>query len=238
MSLPITGQRVAKAVDVESLPLVAPVVPVSSLVDTSSPINNSALSGKQKGACVLVEMGDGSITMATARGELPGDSWDVSVSTQPVPFTTGIDVFNWTGSQAVAAGTSFDLFSLAGMTKAVNDGIAIKTGSIIKLQPLDGSSLVQFTVRLTGTTSGQTYTEWKVQVLRIDGVTVVASTNGVRGNGATTAINAREQFLSSYTSEKTDPFSVDGLRLFLTIDSGFNSLTLTSVSIRISRMPL
>lgn len=237
MSLPVTGQRVAKAHYVKIPALLAPIVPVESLIDVNSPINDASVSGKKAGACVLAEMGDGSLVVSVARGDLPSDEWDTPVSTQPVPFTTGVDVYNWTGTATVNAGSSIDLLSLSGIVKSVNDNISSVAGSIMKMQPLTGTSIVQFTVRLTGNTSGQSYTEWKVQIARIDGATIVASTNGVRGNGSTTSVSAREQFLSSYTSEKTDPFSVDGLRLLLAIDSGFNNLTLNQVSIRVSRVP-
>ena len=76
MSLSITGQR-GKNVDALVTSLLSTVVPEDDLKDPSKPINLTRLSGKQKGACVIVERGsvDKSYEIAVATGNQPSDRW-------------------------------------------------------------------------------------------------------------------------------------------------------------------
>lgn len=81
MALPITGQLTPVAKQTYATHLIAPIVPQAFLSDVEHPINNAALSGKQKGALVLCQLAsNGKLVYAFARGSAPADMWDLAAS--------------------------------------------------------------------------------------------------------------------------------------------------------------
>lgn len=81
MALPITGQLTPVAKQTYATHLIAPIVPQAYLADSAHPINNTALSGKQKGALVLCQLtATGKLVYAFARGSAPTDLWDIATS--------------------------------------------------------------------------------------------------------------------------------------------------------------
>lgn len=235
MSLSITGQRVAKAVDVESLPLVAPIISSSDILDTSAPINNPALSGKRKGACVLVEQDDGSLVMAVARGASPVSAWDVPVTEVPGRVAASLDVFNWTGEETLATGNYLNLLTLDGLTHSL-DGSAVLSSDLLTVPAIEESTIMTVTVRLTGTTDNSGNQEWRIQLRRPNGTTIISSVGAWR-SGSALNFNYRESTISTYTNSATDPYSVDGFQVGLHNPSGQQAMNLTGVSIRIARIP-
>lgn len=81
MALPVTGQLTPVAKQPYSTHLIAPIVPQAFLADSSHPINDTKLSGKQKGALVLCQLSaTGKLVYAFARGPLSTDAWDTATS--------------------------------------------------------------------------------------------------------------------------------------------------------------
>lgn len=79
MALPVTGQLTPTAKQPYSSHLIAPIVPQAYLADAGHPINDTAKSGKQKGALVLCRLtSGGKLVYAFARGSLPTDAWDIA----------------------------------------------------------------------------------------------------------------------------------------------------------------
>ena len=235
MALSITGQRVAKAVDVESLPLVAPIVSASEILDNSAPINNRALSGKRKGACVLVEQGDGSLVLAVARGQTPAASWDVPVTEVPGQIHAALDTFNWTGTHAVSTGDTFNLLELTGITHDIDSAALTVAGGLAKVRAIEQPTIMTVTVRLTGTTPSQGNQEWRIQLLRPDDSRI--SSVGAWRSGNALNFNYRESCVNTYTNTELDPFTVNGFKVALNNPSGQQTMNLTAVSIRITRIP-
>lgn len=81
MALPVTGQITPVAKQTYATHLIAPIVPQAFLADSAHPINDTKLSGKQKGALVLCQLSSGGkLVYAFARGPLPTDLWDIATS--------------------------------------------------------------------------------------------------------------------------------------------------------------
>ena len=75
----VTGQAFrVKAVQTIATAIPMPVVKEVDLESKDHPINIKHLSGKQKGAMVVVEKKDTTMHIAVARGSEPTDSWDVT----------------------------------------------------------------------------------------------------------------------------------------------------------------
>ena len=51
------------------------IVPQADLIDPNSPINQTYLSGKTRGAGIIVEGSDGSLVLYLASGDSPTDVW-------------------------------------------------------------------------------------------------------------------------------------------------------------------
>lgn len=81
-----TGQAFrVKAVQTIATAIPMPVVLEADLKKKDHPINIEHLSGKQKGAMVAVDKGDG-LYIAIARGSEPTDIWDVTTM-EAIPVT-------------------------------------------------------------------------------------------------------------------------------------------------------
>ena len=81
MALPVTGQLTPVAKQTYATHLIAPIVPQSVLADIDHDINDTAKSGKQKGALVLCRLtATGKLVYAFARGSKPEDLWDVATN--------------------------------------------------------------------------------------------------------------------------------------------------------------
>lgn len=85
----ITGQvfRV-KAVQTIATAIPMPIVAETDLKKKDHPINIEHLSGKQKGAMVVVDKGADNLYIAIARGSEPADPWDVTTM-EVTPVTPG-----------------------------------------------------------------------------------------------------------------------------------------------------
>lgn len=81
-----TGQAFrVKAVQTIATAIPMPIVAEADLKKKNHPINIEHLSGKQKGAMVVVAKENNNLHMAIARGSAPTDLWDVTVmETAPV----------------------------------------------------------------------------------------------------------------------------------------------------------
>lgn len=148
------------------------------------------------------------------------------------------DIINWTGSQVVAANTYLNFFSLSGIALEPNGTVGLTLGSgVIKFPPLTKWSGVVFSTRIVGTVSGGPSADprdWRIQTRRPDGTTIVGSASDVKISGSD--ITNRDAALMSYTRLTTDPFSVDGIQVGLFNTMTQNTITLTSVSLRIQRI--
>ena len=84
-----TGQAFrVKAVQTIATAIPMPIVAEADLKKKDHPINIEHLSGKQKGAMVVVDKGDDNLYIAIARGHEPTDPWDVTTM-EAVPVTPG-----------------------------------------------------------------------------------------------------------------------------------------------------
>lgn len=84
-----TGQAFrVKAVQTIATAIPMPIVAEADLKKKDHPINIEHLSGKQKGAMVVVDKGANNLYIAIARGSEPDDPWDVTTM-EPVPVTPG-----------------------------------------------------------------------------------------------------------------------------------------------------
>lgn len=84
-----TGQAFrVKAVQTIATAIPMPIVAEVDLKKKDHPINIEHLSGKQKGAMVVVDKGGNSLYIAIARGSAPTDPWDVTTM-EVVPVTPG-----------------------------------------------------------------------------------------------------------------------------------------------------
>lgn len=84
-----TGQAFrVKAVQTIATALPMPVVSEEDIKKKDHPINIDHLSGKQKGAMVVVEKSNKGLYIAIARGSSPTDIWDVTTM-EVTPVTPG-----------------------------------------------------------------------------------------------------------------------------------------------------
>ncbi|EEP6070314.1 protease [Salmonella enterica] len=151
------------------------------------------------------------------------------------PQTFQMDIFNWTGSQVVADAAFQNFFSLSGIAKADggNADLSISAGNLIF--PAQASpSQVLFSTRINGTVGGASGTarEWMIQTRRPNG-DIVGSESSVKVNG--TSISNRDDVLASFTMNELDPFTLNGIQVGLSNESG-QTITLTSVSVRVQRV--
>jgi len=51
------------------------IVPKADLIDPNSPVNQTYLSGKTRGAGIIAEESDGSLVLYLASGDSPTDAW-------------------------------------------------------------------------------------------------------------------------------------------------------------------
>lgn len=85
----ITGQAFrVKAVQTIATAIPMPIVAETDLKKKDHPINIEHLSGKQKGAMVVVDKGSDTLYIAIARGSEPADPWDVTTM-EVTPVTPG-----------------------------------------------------------------------------------------------------------------------------------------------------
>lgn len=75
----VTGQAFrVKAVQTIATAIPMPVVAEEDLKNKDHPINIKYLSGKQRGAMVVISRDDTTVHIAVARGSEPTDTWDVT----------------------------------------------------------------------------------------------------------------------------------------------------------------
>lgn len=85
----ITGQAFrVKAVQTIATATPMPIVAEADLKNKNHPINIEHLSGKQKGAMVVVDKKNNKLYIAIARGSTPTDPWDVTTM-EDEPVTPG-----------------------------------------------------------------------------------------------------------------------------------------------------
>lgn len=236
MALSITGQRgVSHAAKV--LPTLMPIVAEADLLDPEHWVNQRDLSGKQEGSCVIVQRTGGGKEVAIATGDTATAMWDMY--TEPdIPGKTqaGVDVYNWSGAETVTKGTYFNLLNMTGWTLDIDGGVSEVDAGVMTLPKVNDQTIVQITVRLTGTTATNDAIDWRIQTRRPDGVSVLSSVVGVR-LAPQVAITNRESFLSSYTNGENDPFSVDGFTIGALVPTAFQDIDITACTIRVVRIP-
>jgi hypothetical protein len=146
------------------------------------------------------------------------------------------DIFNWTGSQVIAAGAWLNFFSLPSITPQPNQSVGVTFSSGLAFLPARaGLSQVIVSPRVTGSIGGPAGTarEWLTQLRRPDGTTVIGSNSSVKVDG--TSITNRDANLISWSQGVTDFFTVNGFQLGIANTTG-QSITITSLSIRIQRI--
>lgn len=90
-----TGTTTGQAFRVKAVQTIATAIPMPIVAETDlkkkdHPINIEHLSGKQKGAMVVVDKGD-SLYIAIARGSAPTDKWDVTTMEATHVTPAGVD---------------------------------------------------------------------------------------------------------------------------------------------------
>ena len=257
MALSITGQR-GKSVTAQVLPSDFPIVREASLSNQDHWINQRGQSGKHLGSCVMAyREATGNIELAIATGDDKGAAWffPSGIGARGEKGDTGekgdkgdtgdagvspvlqdsylLDVYGWDGSTTVAAGAVRNLSTLS-LSKTLDNGASSETGAGFRLPPKSKTNGLQVVVRLTGTTGSNSALEWRVQIRRQDGTTIVSSVNATKVAGVTD-INNREVTLNSYTNGANDPFSTDGFQVVIHNTTG-TAIKLTSAAIRVSRI--
>lgn len=83
----VTGKAFLKQQrEATSTAIALPIVKEAEIKSSTSSINQNHLSGKQKGAMVLVEKEDTTLHIAIAKGHLPKDGWSlVALDTTVTP---------------------------------------------------------------------------------------------------------------------------------------------------------
>lgn len=147
-----------------------------------------------------------------------------------------LDLFTWTGSQAINDGAFQDYFALAGMTKSPGGtaGLILTAGNLLFPARVKPSQVI-FNVRIVGTVGGGAGTarEWRTQTRRTDGTTIIGSAGAAKVQGVD--ISNRDATLVSYTLGVNDPFSVSGVQLGMLNVSG-QVITLTNVIVRMMQV--
>lgn len=147
-------------------------------------------------------------------------------------------IYNWSGSQVVNANGWQNFFALAGVAVQPNGTLGgVLAANVLKFPAKTKWSQVIFSTRIVGTVSGgpsQDPRDWRIQMRRPDGTTIVGSVADTKISG--NDIANRDAALVSYTFSSTDPFTVDGVQVGLLNTMTANSITLTSVSVRVQRI--
>lgn len=121
MALSITGQRQPKPkVSRVAACSVAPVVPVAEVTSAASLVNQIELSGKQRGALIVIKAAKGDLSFALGSGDLPTDTWQpFTMDAAITPATIAALAFstNLPATKSVATGAALAL------TVAVTGGI-------------------------------------------------------------------------------------------------------------------
>lgn len=147
-------------------------------------------------------------------------------------------IYDWTGSQTVAANSWRNFFSLTGIAAQPNGTLGgVLGGGVLKFPAKTKWSQVIFSTRIVGTVSGgpsQDPRDWRIQMRRSDGTTIVGSVADMKISG--NDITNRDAALISYTFSSADPFTVDGVQVGIFNSMTGNTITLTSVSVRVQRV--
>lgn len=174
------------------------------------------------------------ITISQGTGQSTTSVMSQKAVTDALPTPFAIDVYNWIGTQQVTTDEYLEVASLL-PTKDLDGNVSEIVSDLIKLPAVDGQTGVFVTIRVTGTTPTQNPdAEWFVQLRRPNDA-IVTSVGAARIANNNTLDN-RESFISSYTNGLDDPFHTDGFKI--SIQNKTNAtLTITSISMRISRVP-
>ena len=186
---------------------------------------------KMKGGLLVVGSYGERIVSANNISELPPELLPIPPTELEDTFL--LDLYTWTGNQAVSDQSWLNYFTLPGITKTPGGTAALTIeGGNLKFPVRTRNTQVMFSVRISGTIAGGAGTarEWRTQTRRTNGTTVVGSDASVKVQG--TDIANRDSVLATYTLGSTDPFMVDGIQLGMFNISG-QVITLTAVSIRV-----
>lgn len=147
-------------------------------------------------------------------------------------------IYGWTGNQVVAANSWQNFFALTGISLQPNGTLGgVLASNVLKFPARTKWSQVIFSTRVVGTVSGgpsQDPRDWRIQTRRPDGATIIGSVAGTKISG--NDITNRDAALVSYTFSATDPFTLDGVQIGLLNTMTANTITLTSVSVRVQRI--
>lgn len=152
----------------------------------------------------------------------------------PAPFS--IDVRRAEGiNQVVASGAQLSLGTISALNPLPdsNAGIMLETSTgIAKFPAVSNWQDVRFVVRLQGSLGGGANQprEWRVELRRADGTTMLSSQTVVKVAG--TDIDRNAVVLESWTNDASDPFTVDGCTIWLVNETDV-SMTLTFVEIQV-----
>ncbi|MHA7847251.1 hypothetical protein [Serratia sp. D1N4] len=149
------------------------------------------------------------------------------------------DVYSWSGTQSISDGAFFNIGSLAATLSADSDVGSTRTTTpppaLYKVPAKASKTILLFRIRVSGSVGGSSSQarEWKAQLRRPDGTTIIGSNSTVKVTG--TDISNRDHNLISYTFGATDPFSVNGFILGLLNETG-QTITMTSLTLTIQRV--
>lgn len=140
----------------------------------------------------------------------------------------GVDEYNWTGSQAIAASANVDMTGLVAYSTDVTQGVTtIQGGSLIAIPAAPANRGLVTTVLVSGTFAGNGPHDFRLQVREADGTTVMQSVP--RYNLANEVVNVAASF-PLFTNGVTDDLSTTGFKLAFLNDSQ-SAFTLKAVKI-------
>lgn len=145
------------------------------------------------------------------------------------------DTFNYSGSTSISSGSFVNILGLPAVSKATGGTAGITIGfGVLKFPANSKPTGITFSLQITGTVGGASGTarEWKIQLRRPNGTTVVRSVSTVKVNG--TDISNRDVDITSRTFNATDLFTTQGVMVGIQNDSG-QAITLTSASLTVHR---
>jgi hypothetical protein len=223
------------SIKISALPLAA-----STTGDEDVPVVQGGQTKRIKANLLKGDKGDPGTPGTPGSPGDKGDKGDPGNPGAPGPAGPTIDQFlqdlySWTGSQAISDASWRNFFSLAMAKQAGGTAGTTVVSNAVKFPAKAKPSQVIFDIRITGSIGGSSGNarEWRQQLRRTDGVTIVSSAADFKISG--NDVSNRDKCLVSYTNTANDPFSVNGVQVGLHNTSG-QSITLTSVSIRIQRI--
>ena len=145
------------------------------------------------------------------------------------------DTFNYLGLTSISPGSFVNILGLPGIYKATGGTAGITIGfGVLKFPANSKPTGITFSLQITGTVEGASGTarEWKIQLRRPNGTTIVRSASTVKVSG--TDISNRDVDITSRTFNATDLFTTQGVMVGIQNDSG-QTITLISASLTVHR---